>query len=124
MGSGGCCDVEQVIQVPDLLAKPREARMFGRIIEILGNARSRKAMYFGTVDVPSAEDFLNGFQVGCFACRRDIPLEVRERVTTARGWGWSAKRPIEEMRERGMTEEEIVDELFAIEISAWEACNG
>jgi hypothetical protein len=36
----------------------------------------------------------------------------------------SAKGPIEEMRERGLTEEEIVDELFAIEIAAWEACNG
>jgi hypothetical protein len=98
--------------------------MSWRIIEILRSARHRKAMYLGTVDVPSAENFLNGFQVGCFACGQDIPLEIRERVTTARGWGWSAKGPIEEMRERGLTEEEIVDELFAIEIAAWEACNG
>jgi hypothetical protein len=98
--------------------------MFGRIIEILRSARDRKAMYLGTVDVPSAENFLNGFQVGCFACGPDVPLEVRERVTTARGWGWSAKRPIEEMRERGLNEEEIVDELFAIEIAAWEAYSG
>ena len=56
------------------------------IIEILRSARERKAMYLGTVDVPSAENFLNGFKVGCFACRRDVPLEVRERVTTERGW--------------------------------------
>jgi hypothetical protein len=94
------------------------------IIEILRSARDRKAMYLGTVDVPSAENFLNGFKVGCFACGRDVPLEVRARVTTKRGWVWSAKGPIEEMRERGLTEEEIVDELFAIEIAAWEACNG
>jgi hypothetical protein len=94
------------------------------IIEILRSARDRKAMYLGTVDVPSAENFLNGFKVGCFACGRDVPLEVRERVTTKRGWVWSAKSPIEEMKEQGLTEEEIVDELFAIEIAAWEACNG
>jgi hypothetical protein len=98
--------------------------MSWRIIEILRSARHRKSMYLGTVDVPSAVDFLNGFQVGCFACGQDVPLEIRERVTTARGWEWSAKRPIDEMREQGLTEDEIVDELFAIEIAAWEACNG
>src|SRR5262245_27944176 len=98
--------------------------MFGRIVEVLASARSRKAMSLGTVDVPSVENFLNGFNVGCFACGRDVPLEVRERVTTARGWRWSAKRPIEEMRGRRLNEEEVVDELFAIEIAAWDAWNG
>jgi hypothetical protein len=116
--------VERVIQNRDLTTKPLEVWMSRRIIEILKSARDREAMYLGTVDVPSAENFLNGFQVGCFACGRDLPLEVRERVTTARGWSWSAKRPIDEMRERGLNEEEIVDELFAIEIAAWEVWNG
>lgn len=97
--------------------------MVERIIEILRSARGRKAMYLGTIDVPSADSFLYGFRVGCFACGRDLSLAVRERVTTAHGWEWSARGPIEEMRERGLSEEEIVDELFAIEISAWEACN-
>jgi hypothetical protein len=97
--------------------------MVGQIIEALGNVRRRKPMYLGTVDVASAEQFLNGFQAGCFACNLEVPLEIRERVTTARGWGWYAKRPIEEMRERGLNEAEIVDELFAIEIAAWEALN-
>ncbi|MHB1558572.1 MAG: hypothetical protein ACYC61_14035 [Isosphaeraceae bacterium] len=95
--------------------------MSERILEILRSARSRKSMYLGTVDVPSAETFLNGFLVGCFACGRDVPLEIREQVTIARGWTWSAARPIDEMRERGLTEEQVVDELFAIEIAAWEA---
>lgn len=95
--------------------------MTERILEILRSARSRKAMYLGTVDVPSAESFLNGFEVGCFACGRDLPLEIREQATTARGWTWSAARPIDEMRQRGLTEEQVVDEFFAIEIAAWEA---
>src|SRR4051812_16979783 len=107
-----------------LQSSPLEARMVRQIIETLGSARRRKAMYLGTADVASAETFLNGFQVGCFACGLEVPLEIRERVTTARGWGWSAKRPIEEMRKRGWNEEEIVDELFAIEIAAWEAWSG
>jgi hypothetical protein len=98
--------------------------MVGRIIEILGSARQRKAMYLGTVDVASAEQFLKGFQVGCFACNLDVPLEIRERVTTARGWRWNAKGPIAEMRERGLNEADIVDELFAIEIAGWEALKG
>jgi hypothetical protein len=44
-------------------------------------------------------------------------------IRTARGWGWYAKRPIEEMRKRRMNEAEIVDELFAIAIAAWKALN-
>jgi hypothetical protein len=59
--------------------------------------------------------------VECFACGHEVSLAIRERVTIARGWGWCANRPIEEMRERGLNDEEVVDELFAIEIAAWEA---
>jgi hypothetical protein len=42
-------------------------------------------MYLGMVDVASAEQFLNGFQAGCFASNLEVPLEIRERVTKGRG---------------------------------------
>jgi hypothetical protein len=98
--------------------------MVDRILEILRSARERKAMYLGTVDVSSAETFINGFQVGCFACGLDLPLEVLEQATIERGWPWYAARPIPEMRAAGLNEDQIVDELFAIQIAAWEKVDG
>jgi hypothetical protein len=104
------------------LGSGQETAMVDRILEILGSARERKPMYLGTVDVASAESFLNGFLIGCFACGLEVPLEIQEQATIERGWPWYASRPIPEMRERGLSEEQIVDELFAIQIAAWEMC--
>jgi hypothetical protein len=98
--------------------------MVYRILEILRSARQRKPMYIQPVDVAAAENFLAGFHVGCFACGLEVPFEIRERVTIERGWPWYAARPIKEMRERGLNEEQIVDELFAMEIAGWEKRGG
>src|SRR4051794_24912570 len=98
-----------------------EAPMVGRIVEILIGDRRRKPMYLGTVDGTTAETFLCGFRVGCLACGLDVPLEIRQQATTARGWRWEASGPVPEMRERGLSEEQIADELFAIEIAAWQS---
>jgi hypothetical protein len=77
-------------------------------------------MYLTRVDPEAAENFLNGIGVACFACGLDVPLAIRERATIERGWNWSAARPIDEMRQRGLDEQAIVDELLAIEIVALE----
>jgi hypothetical protein len=98
--------------------------MVRRILQILKSARQRKAMYLPNVDVASAETFLSGFEIGCSACGFEVPLEVRKRVTTLRGWEWRATSPVDQMRERGVDEERIVEELFALEIAAWEMCRG
>ena len=91
-----------------------------RVIEIVESIRARRRMYFMPVDVPSAENFLGGFRVACFACGLEMPLQVRERVTIERGWPWYAARPIAEMRAKGLDEPAIVDELLAIEVAAWQ----
>jgi hypothetical protein len=78
-------------------------------------------MYFQPVDVTATENFLGGFHLGCSACGLEVPFEIRERVTIERGWQWSAALPSDQMREKGLAEEEMIDELFAIEIAAWSA---
>ncbi len=98
--------------------------MVDRILEILRSARQRKPMYIQPVDLVAAENFLTGFQIGCAACGLEVPHETREGVTIERGWPWYAARPIKEMREQGLTEEQIIDELFAMEITGWEMRNG
>jgi hypothetical protein len=77
-------------------------------------------MYFDPVDAASAQNFLYGLVVGCFACGLDVPLDVREQVTVARGWPWTAAGPVDAMRGRGLSEAAVVDELIALEIAAWE----
>jgi predicted metal-dependent phosphotriesterase family hydrolase len=94
--------------------------MLERVLEILRSARQRKAMYLMTIDAAAAENFLNGFNVACFACGLDVPLDIKEQATVERGWTWLAARPIAEMKARGLNEEAIVDELFAIEIAGFE----
>lgn len=101
-----------------------EPASVGRILEILRSARQRKSMYLGRTEVGTAETFLNGFKVGCFACGLEVPFKIQEQVTIERGWKWNALGPINEMREAGLSEEQVVDELFAIEISGWEKCIG
>ena len=95
-----------------------------RILEILRSARQRKGMYMEPVEVASAVNFLAGFKVGCFACGLDVSLKIQEQVTIERGWKWYAAHPIKEMQEAGPSEEQVIDELFAIEISVWEKCTG
>ncbi len=76
------------------------------------------------IDVAAAENFLNGFRIGCLACGLEVPLMIQEQVTVERGWKWCATGPIQEMQEAGLSEEQVIDELFAIEISGWEKCIG
>ena len=75
--------------------------MVGRIIKVLGSATSQDHVpRDGRCRVGRAvPEWVPG---GSPRCSLDVPLEIREWVTTARGWGWYAKRPIEEMRERGL----------------------
>jgi hypothetical protein len=91
-----------------------------RAVEVLRSVRARPHMYFQPVDVPSAENFLNGFEVGCSVCGYEVPYEVRKLVTEERGWPWYAARPVAEMRAAGLDEAAVVDELLAIELAAWE----
>jgi hypothetical protein len=98
--------------------------MIERIVEFLTSVRSRKPMHLETVDAAAAMNFLHGFRVGCMACGFDLPPECCEQATTGRGWEWSAAGTAGQMRERGLSEEAIADELLAIEIEAWSMWSG
>jgi hypothetical protein len=93
-----------------------------RVLEILRSARHRKSMYLDSIELGAAVNFLNGFKVACFACGLEVPLKIQKQVTIERGWKWNALGAIKEMQEAGLSEEQVVDELFAIEISGWEKC--
>jgi hypothetical protein len=79
--------------------------------EIMRAICDRKEMYFQPVDSQTAKTFIDGFSTGCFAFGIHIDWQAAE---TERGWTANACGPVAEMRQRGLSDQAIVDELLAI----------
>ena len=73
----------------------------------------RKSMYFQPTDSASAMNFINGFMTGCFVLGIDLKLNWHA-AEELRGWDTLACGPIPEMKQLGMTDDEITNELLAI----------
>jgi hypothetical protein len=84
--------------------------MYARIIEILDAFRRRKDPYISPVSPEEAEKFLYGFDTGCVACGVLVEWQA---CAERRGWRLGAIGPITQMRERGMTDDAIIDELIS-----------
>jgi hypothetical protein len=96
---------------------------YSKIINALFHVKERPQMHIGKPSVESLECFIHGFNSGCFFANSDIDSakhrKLLEQITVERGW---LLRPVSvsvEMRERGMSEPEIIQELLTIEIEAW-----
>jgi hypothetical protein len=87
-----------------------------KMIQILRSFQDRKKMYVQPLDVANVQSFLGGFVVGSFAADFELPHELAWTAQERRGWEQSALGPVRQMRERGMSEEEIMDELIEIQI--------
>ena len=89
------------------------------ILEIFHHMRKYPGMYFSTVT--QADQFLRGFLIASQICL-DLPSDTRHRatVTTERGWTWTSVNPWNEMRDQGLDEAAIIDEILAIEIEVWQ----
>jgi hypothetical protein len=90
---------------------------FQHLLDVLKNARQRKEMYFQPVTVEAAENFLGGFSVACLACGVITHGDLEHAQKTP-GWKENSMGPLAEMRERSLTEEQIIDELIELEITA------
>jgi hypothetical protein len=88
------------------------------VLDLLEHVRSRKDMYFEHVNSEAVENFIVGFVVACGAA--DIPLtwSVWHDVADARGWQADGRSPVSVMRERGLSDDLVADELFQILIAA------
>jgi hypothetical protein len=93
------------------------------ILATLAHIKKRPFMHV----YPNAEaaiNFLHGFNAGCSTAGYRIshtPETPYQAIIEARGWPFYAGRPITEMRNAGMTEEQIIQELVEIEILTWKA---
>jgi hypothetical protein len=103
--------------------KKEPGDILGKIITTLEQVKLRPFMYIYP-DAEAAISFLIGFNSGCSAAGFGIyhyPKTPYEAIIEARGWPFYAKRPVEEMRLAGMSEEEVIKELVEIDLLSWKA---
>lgn len=95
-----------------------------RFIDALhGSIGKRIGMYIGNHDPELLVHFLNGFHAaaGILGLSRDTDgfRSMYAKVLVERGWTHSAHHPFYEMRERGMDNDAIIQEMIAIESETW-----
>lgn len=91
-----------------------------KAIDTLEEARQWPGMFMHPTGEASAQNFLSGFGAACYAFGVTLSLEHRRQAAADRGWSFPSTGPAGQMRERGYTEAQVVDELIAIEIQALE----
>jgi hypothetical protein len=91
-----------------------------RAMMVLESARKRKDLYFSRIEPSALIDWLNGFRAGCSIVGLEWSPASRRQVVERRGLEFSAAAwETEQFQERGLRDEQIVDELLAIEIEMW-----
>ena len=86
------------------------------IIEHLEHVRNRPEMYAGEVSERAFYAYLSGFDAACTVLGHARSYDLYLQVCEERGWGMNALGPQKRMREMGLSEQAIVDELLTIEI--------
>ena len=93
------------------------------IIKFLEAVRKRPNMSVLNFNIEAMEALIHGFNVGCYLCEEKLfpqkHKEIKDNVTIEREWHLKPVSVTYEMKERGLSDEEIIQELLTIEIEAW-----
>lgn len=91
------------------------------IIEVLESIRKYPTIYVGNVSPDSLLCLLNGFYLGLKTSsntHENYPNVMKE-VLTKKGWNSPSPSFINQMREKNLSDEEVIKELLEIEIETW-----
>jgi hypothetical protein len=92
--------------------------------ELLRRAVTRPQALMGSVSVEAVQGFLGGLYC-TYSVLGVVPtLALRSRATASQGWVFSSTHGIDRMREKGLTEEQIVHELLLIELALLDLMTG
>src|SRR5258707_2306143 len=88
------------------------------IIIHLEDVRARTGLWVATMlDIIP---YINGFNSACWTLGLKGGYDdIYREVVLQRGWEWTAHGALPSMRERGLDDAAIADELLVIEIEAW-----
>jgi hypothetical protein len=89
------------------------------LIDRLEYIRARKPLYIAD-DLLPIVNFIHGFNAACHALGLPSGHDISyEEAVQGRGWKSMEIGFEEELKRHGLTDDEIADELLAIEIEAW-----
>ncbi len=96
---------------------------FERIISELETMKHRLNMFIQPQTPEILQCYLNGLGRGVMLSFTSLIFDdyvnARRASNKQRGWKLRSKSPLYEMREKGISEDEIVQELLEIEIQMW-----
>ncbi len=78
-------------------------------------------MYFDPISPVAVIYWLGGLRTGCWLFGLNWSLEHRRKTLLRRGLEFGAAWEDDQLVRRGLTPEEVVDELLAIEIEMWQS---
>ena len=87
-----------------------------KLIEAIRRVAERPAMYLGDVTAASASSFQCGTYCACAALGIDLPSKLLRQAVNGRGWEYGPTGGVADMREQGLSEDQIVQELILIKI--------
>jgi hypothetical protein len=93
------------------------------VIKLYEAILARPSMYFGnSEDYSAVIHFTAGFYSALVATNQSSPTYPnREEIYKMRGWEFTQFGAVNEMKEKGFSNEEIIKELTLIELKVWEA---
>ena len=91
------------------------------IIEALERIKGHLKMYMGRDDnIDGVFLYLSAFSEACRALGFSGSFDIHQRVLARHGLAGQPRDIVNKMRERGMNDKEIVQELIAMQIEKWQ----
>jgi hypothetical protein len=78
--------------------------------------QARPHLFLGPVTLDRVQVWLGGFEAAAAATRGKAPHDAFSEVLRDRGWQESGHGPMPDMRQKGLSDEQIINELIDIEI--------
>jgi hypothetical protein len=91
------------------------------LINLLDQIRSHPAMYLAPVDGAAALNWVHGMRASVHSLDLivDLTPDAWWQAQENRGYWRRATGPLPQMKDRGLTAEQMADEVLAIEIEMW-----
>jgi hypothetical protein len=88
--------------------------MVDEVLDLLDHMSKRPAAYVRRLGVDTIESYLNGLISGLVLSGFNIPEGAFEAAAKSRGWERRATGIVWHMREKKLTDEQIIQELIAV----------
>jgi hypothetical protein len=87
------------------------------IEKLLRLFQAKPHLFLGQVTLERVEVWLGGFIAGCGVCGPKEDQDLSIKVVEKRGWKLSARGLTWQMREKGLSDHQIINELIEIQIA-------